>query len=98
MTTREQGGFTAIEGLLLVVIASLIGFTGWYVWHSKNNADKSYISTSNASMAASAKTRAQKKPAIPTNFQDCVKENTAVIDTKDPNGLVCWVSLTSKYY
>gem|GEM_PF-5416893 len=33
---KNQHGFGAIEGLLLLVIVSLIGFVGWYVWQSKN--------------------------------------------------------------
>lgn len=47
---RNEKGFSAVEGLLIVVIVGLVGFIGWYVWHSKNNADKNF---NNASTAAS---------------------------------------------
>lgn len=37
-----QKGFSAVEGLLLVVIAGLIGFVGWYVYHVKNQTSTTY--------------------------------------------------------
>ena len=44
---RNQG-FAIVETLLVVIILGLIGFTGWYVWHSKNAADKT-LNTTNSS-------------------------------------------------
>jgi hypothetical protein len=41
MTVKlNQRGFTLIEGLLLAIFLTLIGFTGWYVWDSNNKTDK----------------------------------------------------------
>lgn len=37
---KNQKGFSAVEGLLILIIVGLIGFTGWYVWQAKQNADK----------------------------------------------------------
>jgi hypothetical protein len=37
---RIQNGFTVIEGLLILVIVGIIGGTGWYVWHSQKQVDK----------------------------------------------------------
>lgn len=48
----SQKGFATLEGLLILIIVGLIGFVGWYVYQSKNAADKSY---SNAATASSAK-------------------------------------------
>lgn len=47
--TKKQKGFTLVEGLLILTIASLIGFTGWYAWHSKNNAYKALAAADKAS-------------------------------------------------
>lgn len=35
---RYQSGFSVIEALLILVIVGMLGFTGWYVWHAKQNA------------------------------------------------------------
>ncbi len=43
--TRNQKGFGAIEGLLIVVAVGLIGFVGWYVWSSKNKTAKNLAET-----------------------------------------------------
>lgn len=46
---RRQKGFTVIETLLLLILLSIIGFAGYYVYHSKNNANSSYNDTAKAS-------------------------------------------------
>jgi hypothetical protein len=51
---KNQKGFSALEGLLILVIVGLIGFVGWYVWQAKNNADDNLSSateTSNSSQS-----------------------------------------------
>ena len=40
MKKTNQKGFSAVEGVLLLVILGMIGFTGWYVYHSKKVANK----------------------------------------------------------
>lgn len=40
MSKNSERGFAAIEAVLIIIILAIIGFTGWYVWHSKQNADK----------------------------------------------------------
>lgn len=35
----NQNGFSAIEALLIVIILGLVGFTGWFVWHSRRATD-----------------------------------------------------------
>lgn len=56
-----------IEGILILVIVGLLGGTGWYVWHSKNNADKS---AKNAEAANSSTSTSSKKQTSTTTTAD----------------------------
>lgn len=38
--TTKQAGFTAVEGIIIVLVVVLLGLTGWWVWH-QNKDDKS---------------------------------------------------------
>lgn len=38
--SRSQKGFTAVEGLLIVLILAVIGFGGYYVYHSNHQANR----------------------------------------------------------
>ena len=55
----NQKGFSAIEGLLILVIVGLIGGVGWYVWQSKKNADKSLTTSQTQNAASPSKTTTQ---------------------------------------
>jgi hypothetical protein len=46
---RSQKGFGAIEGLLILIILSLLFVTGWYVGNSLNLTNSVYNQTSNSS-------------------------------------------------
>lgn len=61
---ENQKGFGVVEGLLILVIVGLIGFTGWYVWHIKQNTDK--INNKAAAVAASTAAQSTKKTATTT--------------------------------
>jgi hypothetical protein len=37
MTHKQETGFAVLEGIFILVIAGLLGFTGWYVWHSEQS-------------------------------------------------------------
>lgn len=37
-----DSGFSVVEALLILVIVGILGFTGWYIYHSKRTSDKSY--------------------------------------------------------
>jgi hypothetical protein len=39
---NNQKGFGAVEGLLLIIIILLVGFIGYYVYHTKNNTNSAY--------------------------------------------------------
>jgi Tfp pilus assembly protein PilV len=41
---RNQQGFSVVEGLLILVIVGILGFTGWFVWHARQTADKTLSS------------------------------------------------------
>ena len=37
---KNQKGFSAVEGFLILVIVTMIGGVGWYVWKSNQDAKK----------------------------------------------------------
>ena len=51
----RQRGFSAVEGLLILVILGIVGFTSWYVFHSNNNANQAY---NNAATSGNSQTAA----------------------------------------
>lgn len=84
---RNENGFSAVEGLLIVIIIGIIGFVGWYVWHSKQTTDKSATNSSSSTPAAtntSKTTSAQTPQAFVAQFlkdykaADKTKVNAAV--------------------
>lgn len=48
---NRQSGFGLIEILLLVIVVGVLGGTGWYAWHSKNQTDKILGEASNTVQA-----------------------------------------------
>ncbi len=59
MKQLNQKGFSAVEGLLVLIIVGLVGFTGWFVWHSQQTASKTpddSNKSSNVEMRKSTKT------------------------------------------
>jgi len=76
--TNSQG-FSAVEALLILVIISLVGFVGWFVYHSQKSVDKTYSNAANDS--------AQKVTAIKT-FADCKKAAGSKILTTYPEQCV----------
>jgi hypothetical protein len=61
---KNQKGFSAVEGLLVLVIIGLVVFIGWYVWHSKNATDKTLSSANKASTSSSATKPTTQKQAV----------------------------------
>ncbi|HSX05306.1 MAG TPA: hypothetical protein VLF69_02470 [Candidatus Saccharimonadales bacterium] len=55
MKTMRQQGFATAEGLLVVVVLLILGFTGWFVWHSQKDASKT-LNTTNTQTGAANKT------------------------------------------
>lgn len=46
---KKQFGFTLVEGLLIVLIVSFIGFAGYYVWNSQKDSDETTDQSSSQS-------------------------------------------------
>lgn len=42
--TNSESGFSAIEALLILVVVGILGFTGWFVYHSQKAANEDYNS------------------------------------------------------
>jgi Tfp pilus assembly protein PilE len=51
----SQKGFSAVEGLLIVIILGMLGGVGYYVYNSQKQVDKTYSQTANSSVAPSTK-------------------------------------------
>src|SRR5665213_1817337 len=45
---KNDSGFGIVEGLLVLVVVGILGFTGWFVWHSKQAVDKTLVVNSTA--------------------------------------------------
>lgn len=60
----NQNGFSAVEAILILIILGILGFTGWFVYHSQNAADKTYSSTDTSTAPKPTKTTA-KTPTKP---------------------------------
>ena len=96
---RDQSGFGAVEGLLMVIIVGLLGFMGWYVYHAMQNTNNTYKAVTATNMSTGPKfgTKASKhattttKPADPTAGWTIVKSPDGSFSFKAPPS---WVSLT----
>lgn len=60
---KNQKGFAHLESLLILIVVLLIAFIGWFVWHTKQQADKSLDSASSANFGSISK----KKNAAASN-------------------------------
>jgi type II secretory pathway pseudopilin PulG len=61
---QKQRGFAIIETLLIIVVLAILGFTGWFVYHSKQTADKA-LNAANSSESAHAN--------VVKSFEECKK-------------------------
>lgn len=66
-TKDDQRGFSAIETALVVVIVALIGFVGWYVYHSKQKSDDALNAAASTSQNASPAFKKSTKAAGSTS-------------------------------
>lgn len=67
---KTQNGFAIIESLLILIIIAIIGGTGYYVWHSKSQTDKTLDNASNSnSVVSPAKSTNSVKTSSPATPQ-----------------------------
>lgn len=84
---KSQKGFAHYETLLLLVIIFLIFGIGWYVWHVKQQADKSLDATAGLNLKTDTKKKAA-STALPTS------NTNKTLKTKTPN-LVSYTTTTN---
>ena len=69
MKKSNQQGFSAIEGLLILIVILMIGFIGYYVYHSQQQANK----TLNAAQADNNSTTSAKKSTSSSSSSSATK-------------------------
>jgi prepilin-type N-terminal cleavage/methylation domain-containing protein len=52
---QKQAGFTIVEVLLVLILLAIVGFTGYYVWHSQKKTDETLTTTNNTAQTATPK-------------------------------------------
>lgn len=62
-THKNQRGFSTVEGVLVVVALALIGFVGWYVYHTRQNSNKALDAANNTSNSAGPRFTSNSKAA-----------------------------------
>ena len=102
---KNQRGFAIVEGMLLLLLAAVIGGVGWFVWSSNKNANDSLSSAGRVNEGDAPKI------APVDSYQDCLKFKTSTLNEKtipmtcttkagkkfsDPNPTAGWKSYTSK--
>ena len=55
---NNQSGFSAVEAILVLVIVVAIAGVGWFVWHSKQSADKTLTTNSSTTPTFKKQTKA----------------------------------------
>jgi type II secretory pathway pseudopilin PulG len=75
---NHPSGFALIETLLVVVILAMVGFIGWYVWHAKQDTDKTFSDTNKSTSAL----------GTVSNFAECEKAKGSVIGQTFPEKCV----------
>jgi hypothetical protein len=67
LMNKTQKGFAHIEMLLLLILVAIIGFTGWFVWHARSQANKSLSDTlSSGQSLPSYNSKKKTVPAVTT--------------------------------
>jgi len=67
---NKQQGFAVLEALLILIVLGILGFTGWFVYHSKQATDKTLASTGNSSVGTSkvpVSSKTSTKPVPPSS-------------------------------
>jgi hypothetical protein len=62
MKKLNNMGFSAVEALLILVVIGILGFTGWFVYHSQKLATKDYSSQSSIQTSSTKKSTEPSDP------------------------------------
>jgi hypothetical protein len=81
MKKTKKNGFAAIETILIVVVLGILGFAGYFVWHAKQDADKSLT---NAAISQPVPNRAPRAP----DFGDCITATGSKLELTFPEKCV----------
>lgn len=49
-SVKHQHGFAAVEAILVIIVLGIVGFTGWFVYHSKQATDKTLSRTGKSTL------------------------------------------------
>jgi hypothetical protein len=60
--STSHHGFVLIEGILILIVLSIVGFTGWFIIHSRQEANVSYTAAQK-SASDTIITKSKSKPA-----------------------------------
>jgi hypothetical protein len=71
---KSHKGFAVLEALLVFVILAIIGGTGYFVWHGRQETNKTLESSQKAADSAPKITRI-------TNFDECVAAGNPVMES-----------------
>ena len=63
--TKNSSGFTLVEALLIILIVAILGFAGYYVWHSQKTSDKTVSTSSTAASTTKKDASASSTPNQP---------------------------------
>lgn len=81
-TKQNQSGLTLVEVLLIIIALAIIGFTGWFVYHSNKTTDNTLKSTDKVGQSSAAK-------VVPiTSFDQCKKATGSTIEQTYPEQCV----------
>jgi Tfp pilus assembly protein PilE len=84
---NNQKGFGVIEGFLILVIVGLLVFVGWYVWNSKNNADKNLNAASTLSNTQTVTKKTDTQNTQPKENKVTFKVGSYSLELKVPDTL-----------
>jgi uncharacterized protein HemX len=68
---NNQKGFGAVEGLLLIIIVLLVGFIGYYVYHTRNNTNLTYDRAASSINSTSKVQSTSNKPTDEASIRYC---------------------------
>lgn len=62
---RNDSGFSAVEGILVLLIVGIVGFVGWYVWNQNNKTPNSNNTSANTNTVPTSKPKTSTNSTAP---------------------------------